>query len=77
MRRNEKETFLTRLNDHVSRVFEFSGAQIDVKASIGSASYPTDATTVEDLMRVADGRMYAQKAKSKQGAQDYPGKGVP
>ncbi|WP_428643650.1 diguanylate cyclase domain-containing protein [Roseibium sp.] len=77
MRRNEKEAFLHRLTDHVSTVFEFSGTQIDVKASIGNASYPTDATSVEDLMRVADARMYAQKSKSKQGAQDYPGKGVP
>ncbi len=77
MRRPEKEAFLHRLTDHVSKVFEFSGARIDVRASIGNASYPTDATSVDDLMRVADGRMYAQKAKSKQNPQDYSGKGLP
>ncbi|QFT34770.1 putative diguanylate cyclase YeaP [Labrenzia sp. THAF82] len=76
MRRQERKSFLTRLSDHVSRAFEYSGARIDVKASIGTASYPGDAATVEDLLRVADGRMYAQKAKTKQNSQDAPKKGV-
>jgi len=77
MRRQEKETFLHRLGEKVAQVFEYSGARIDVKASIGSASYPGDAATVEDLLRVADGRMYAQKAKSKQNSQEIPSKGLP
>jgi len=77
MRRQEKETFLHRLGDKVAQVFEYSGARIDVKASIGSASYPGDAATVEDLLRVADGRMYAQKAKTKQNSQALSGNGVP
>jgi hypothetical protein len=41
------------------------------------ASYPTDAATVEDLLKVADGRMYARKAKSKQKSNDILGKGLP
>jgi diguanylate cyclase (GGDEF)-like protein len=77
MRRQERDAFQKRLGEKASQVFEYSGARIDVKASIGSASYPGDAGTVEDLLRVADGRMYAQKAKSKQNSQDLPGKGVP
>jgi len=77
MRRQEKETFLHRLVEKVARVFEYSGAHIDVKASIGSASYPGDAASVEDLLRVADGRMYAQKAKSKQNSQDLPSGSLP
>lgn len=77
MRRQEKETFLQRLGEKVAQVFEYSGARIDVKASIGSASYPGDAASVEDLLRVADGRMYAQKAKSKQNSQEIAGKGLP
>ncbi|ASP35526.1 diguanylate cyclase [Labrenzia sp. VG12] len=77
MRRQEKETFLHRLGEKVAQVFEYSGARIDVKASIGSASYPGDAASVEDLLRVADGRMYAQKAKSKQNSQELPSKGLP
>ncbi|TYC79927.1 sensor domain-containing diguanylate cyclase [Stappia sp. BW2] len=77
MRRQEKLTFLKRLVDRVTQAFEFSGASIDVKASIGTASYPGDAATVEDLLRVADGRMYAQKAKSQRNLQDVPEKGLP
>jgi len=77
MRRQEKDAFLKRLGERVSQVFEYSGARIDVKASIGSASYPGDAASVEELLRVADGRMYAQKAKTKQNSQDFPGNGVP
>ncbi|MEP2705531.1 MAG: diguanylate cyclase [Roseibium sp.] len=77
MRRAEKDTFLERLNEKVSQVFEYSGVRIDVKVSIGSASYPGDAATIGDLMRVADGRMYAQKAKSKQDQEDISGNEVP
>ncbi len=69
MRLQERNTFLERLSEHVAQVFEYAGASIDVKASIGFASYPGDAANVEDLLRVADGRMYAQKAKSKQKSQ--------
>jgi len=77
MRRQEKDAFLKRLEERVSQVFEYSGARIDVKASIGSASYPGDAASVEDLLRVADGRMYAQKARTKRNSQDFPGNGFP
>ncbi|GAB4523121.1 MAG: diguanylate cyclase [Roseibium sp.] len=77
MRRQEKEAFHKRLEDRVSQAFEYSGARIDVRASIGSASYPGDAATVDDLLRVADGRMYAQKARSKQDLQEPHSKGVP
>ncbi len=77
MRRQEKDAFFSRLEERVSQVFEYSGARIDVMASIGSASYPGDAATVDDLLRVADGRMYAQKAKSKRDLRELPGKGLP
>jgi len=77
MRRQEKEAFLKRLSERVAQAFEFAGTSIDVKASIGSASYPGDAATVEDLLRVADGRMYAHKAKSKQNGEALPEKGIP
>ncbi|SMP36776.1 diguanylate cyclase [Roseibium denhamense] len=66
MRRPERQIFLTRMEDKVNQVFECAGAVIEVQASIGSASFPGDASTVDDLLRVADGRMYAQKAKAKQ-----------
>lgn len=65
MRNTEKMAFLDRLSEKIAQVFEYSGARIDVKASIGAASFPGDAATVEDLLRVADVRMYGQKARTK------------
>ncbi len=65
MRRNEKKTFQERLSEKVAEGFEFSGASVDVSASFGSASYPADALTMDDLLKVADGRMYAEKEQSK------------
>ncbi|WP_209017468.1 diguanylate cyclase [Roseibium aggregatum] len=77
MRRQEKEGFQKRLSDKVSKAFECAGARINVKASFGSASYPGDASTVDDLLRIADGRMYAHKARSKKNPRDIPEKGLP
>lgn len=77
MRRQEKEAFLKRLSEKVSRAFEVADVRIDVRASFGNASYPGDAALVEDLLRIADGRMYAQKARSRKGAKDNSGNGVP
>lgn len=77
MRQAEREAFVVRLTDRVNAVFEFSGTHIDIRASIGSASFPMDAATVSDLLRVADGRMYAQKARSKPAASGLPKGGVP
>ncbi|MEO0977857.1 MAG: diguanylate cyclase [Pseudomonadota bacterium] len=77
MRQAEREAFVTRLAERVNAVFEFSGTHIDIRASIGSASFPMDAATISDLLRVADGRMYAQKARSKPAASNLPDGGVP
>jgi diguanylate cyclase (GGDEF)-like protein len=77
MRNQEKDDFLARISERVTQVFDYAGAHIDVKASIGSASFPGDAVTIDDLLRVADGRMYADKARSKQKTQDIKNTGVP
>lgn len=77
MRRNERNAFLRRLSSRVCEAFENLGTRIDVSASIGSASYPQDAGTIDDLMRVADGRMYAQKARSKTDCSDLAGDELP
>lgn len=77
MRKQEKEDFLARILARVTQVFDYGGAHIDVKASIGSASFPADAVTIDDLLRVADGRMYADKAKSKKKIQEIQKNGVP
>lgn len=77
MRRAEKDAFLERLVDRVSQLFEFSGVRIEVKASIGSASFPSDAGTIDDLLRIADSRMYAHKARSQNGNENISGNEVP
>ncbi|MCV0425370.1 MAG: sensor domain-containing diguanylate cyclase [Roseibium sp.] len=77
MERDGKQVFLTRLSEKTGGVFECSGARIDVNASIGSANYPADAGSVEDLLKVADGRMYAQKDRAKQNIKNILGEDVP
>ena len=77
MERDGKQAFLTRLSENIAKIFECPGARIDVNASIGSANFPADAGTVEDLLKVADGRMYVQKGSAKQNIKDILGEDVP
>lgn len=77
MRRLEREAFLERLGERLSEVFEFSGVRIGVSASIGSASFPSDAGTIDDLLRVADSRMYSQKTKGRQKPETVSGNELP
>ncbi|WP_229218616.1 sensor domain-containing diguanylate cyclase [Rugamonas brunnea] len=46
--------------------FEFEGRQMPLGASIGAAVYPDDAGQLEQLLEVADQRMYASKRARKQ-----------
>jgi len=62
MHEEERKGFLNRLMDQVCRDFALPGARIDLSASIGFASYPKEAGTIEDLLRIADARMYNQKS---------------
>ena len=51
------------------------GQQVQLAVSIGAASFPEDGHTVDDMMAVADRRMYADKASRKTTpvlAQDHP-----
>lgn len=64
MEKDERKAFVDRLENRLAQVFVFAGSKIDVQASIGFASFPNDASTIEDLLRVADARMYAHKARS-------------
>lgn len=36
---------------------------VDVSTSIGAAFYPADGDTAEDLLRIADRRMYSHKRR--------------
>lgn len=61
MTSNQRETFLSRLQDRVCGEFELPGGTLTVSASIGFAIYPRDAANIAELLRVADARMYRQK----------------
>ncbi|TWI87275.1 diguanylate cyclase (GGDEF)-like protein [Roseibium hamelinense] len=61
MSRDERDAFVERLEERLSRTFVFAGAAIEIDASIGHAAFPDDASTIEDLLRVADARMYSNK----------------
>jgi diguanylate cyclase (GGDEF)-like protein len=55
---------LTRsIGDTVWRVCSEMNVQANVSASVGTAFFPVDGNTAEDLLRVADRRMYSHKRK--------------
>lgn len=64
MSREERAGFSNRLSARVGQSFKHGEASIAVRASIGNASFPEDANTVDDLLRIADARMYEQKGRS-------------
>jgi diguanylate cyclase (GGDEF)-like protein len=51
-----------RITDDVQEALQNSGLGTRVTASLGVAVFPTDATTAEDLLALADRRMYLDKA---------------
>ena len=51
------------VGDTVRRACEEAKVQADVSASVGAAFFPADGNTAEDLLRVADRRMYCHKRK--------------
>lgn len=57
----QREHFLDRLRKNVCREFILPDGTLGISVSIGFASYPKEARTISDLLRVADTRMYTQK----------------
>jgi diguanylate cyclase (GGDEF)-like protein len=49
------------VGDMVRRACEEVKVQADVSASVGAAFFPADGNTAENLLRVADRRMYSHK----------------
>ena len=47
----------------LSRPYEIDGKTIEVGASVGAALFPDDADNIEDLIHLADARMYEEKAR--------------
>jgi len=58
------EIFMRRLSDRVREPYLIGSNEINIEASVGQAVFPQDASTVQDLLKVADTRMYAQKSGS-------------
>lgn len=55
-----------QLLDSISRVYHGElGVTMDISASIGSAVYPQDGTTAEEIINCADSAMYMAKLKGK------------
>lgn len=58
-------SLLNRLIETLSLPFQIDGLDIYTTASIGSAQFPNDATSTEDLLQCADAAMYEAKKSGK------------
>lgn len=61
------EALVARLRSAVSVPLRIKGHTLAVGISVGAASYPGDGFTMDDLLRVADFNMYANKRARKRG----------
>ncbi len=57
------EQFVQRLRLSIREPYEVQGRDTCLNASIGTALFPEDARDVDDLIRVADLRMYEEKSQ--------------
>jgi diguanylate cyclase (GGDEF)-like protein len=55
-----------RITAALKRPFAIKGYDIEVHASIGKASFPADADTADDLLRLADEAMFAAKRRRRE-----------
>lgn len=55
------EGALQRFRQSIASPLEFEGTTLDLSASLGLARYPEDGTALDELLEVADQRMYAAK----------------
>jgi len=62
---NDGEIMAKKLFEQLEPVFEISGHEVSINASIGIATYPLDATTAEALLQCADTAMYRAKHQGK------------
>ena len=52
---------IDRLKKVINSPYNIHGYKIKIGVSCGYALYPSDADTVESLLKIADSRMYAEK----------------
>lgn len=63
----DTSTYCTRLNGALAAPVSSQGTVVQIRASIGMARAPHDATTFDALMRLADARMYRSKREDGRG----------
>tara|TARA_R110000868_G_scaffold262401_1_gene520973 strand:+ start:146798 stop:148510 length:1713 start_codon:yes stop_codon:yes gene_type:complete len=58
--------YIDKINTAIDKPFKISAVDTDISigVSIGTATYPTDATTAKNLLKIADGNMYEDKDSS-------------
>jgi len=58
---NQVNTFIERLLTKISEPYFFENYKVSLSASIGIASYPVHANTVDELLKESDKAMYVAK----------------
>jgi diguanylate cyclase (GGDEF)-like protein len=61
----DRAQWVRKMRKKLDAPLEIDGMRMPVRASIGAALYPEDASTVKDLCAVADAAMYADKRSSR------------
>ncbi len=62
-----KENIVERIKKAAEGDFTFKGDTVHISASVGVAVYPDDGSSLQDVMTVADKKMYIDKKKMKGG----------
>ncbi|ADZ72708.1 diguanylate cyclase domain-containing protein [Polymorphum gilvum] len=62
MQESDAALFVSRLAKRVGEPLTIGDARVEVRASVGLASYPQDASSIRELLDLADTRMYAHKS---------------
>lgn len=57
----DRELMLKRLRDSIEKKFAIKERQIRLRVSIGSAVYPDDGRSMDELLFIADHKMYQEK----------------
>jgi diguanylate cyclase (GGDEF)-like protein len=57
----DRELMLKRLRDSIEKKFKIKERQVRLRVSIGFAVYPDDGRTMDELLFIADHRMYQEK----------------
>jgi two-component system CheB/CheR fusion protein len=68
---DDLDLLIERLLLAFSRPFSIDGRPLQITASIGVAHFPQDATSAEELLRMADLAMYRAKADGRRGCRHY------